>query len=258
MGHYEIPHVQVYAFLLIFTRLSTAFMFMPGFGGAFVNVRIRIFLAVTVSAVLYPLVGAQLPHLSNAPYALELSLIQEVLVGGFIGLVAKILLTIMEVAGSVISYTVGLSNAQIFDPEHGASEPILSTLITLAGTVLIFMMDFHHLLLIALADSYRTIPLDQGMFSQDAASSLLKLVSFSFRMGVQLSTPFLIVGLISQIAFGLVNRLMPQMQVFFVVMPLQLLGGLLLLMVTIGLMLYGFAENYSIQLQHLFGVTPYV
>lgn len=243
MGHYTIPLDQAYAFILIFSRIGAALVWMPGFGDARVSIRIRALVGVFLSLLLVPLLKS--PKMPVAPYLLEIALIQEIVIGTFVGLVGKILLSMMETAGSVISYTMGLSSAQIFDPEHGGQETLPAVFLSTIGLLMIFAMDLHHGLILSLIESFQMIPGGSVGFWQDFSTALIRLISFSFRVGIQLAAPFLIVGLVTQLAFGLVNRLMPQMQIFFVAMPLQIWGGLLILAVTMGLMVYAFGDHYA-------------
>ena len=115
----------------------------------------------------------------------------------------------------------------------------LSTL----AVVTLFAADLHHVLLRALADSYAMFPAGSPVPSSDFADAASQLLSRSFSLGLRMAMPFLVYGIVLFVALGLVQRLMPQMQVFFVALPLQLTLGLVLLAIGTGLAMTIFIED---------------
>ena len=127
----------------------------------------------------------------------------------------------------------------------------LRSFLTLLGITLVFATDLHHLVIAALNDSYNIFAPGQVPLVGDMAHHITRVVTTAFRIGIQLSAPFLVFGLLFNLGLGVLSRLMPQMQVFFVGMPLSILLGLLLLLLVVGAMMgtfTGYLEGVLINL----------
>lgn len=235
-------------FFLVFCRLGSAIMMLPGFGEVFVSPRLRLLLALAVALVATPVVGGGLPRPADGG-ALVLLLLSEIAVGLFIGTVARLMISALQVAGTVIGFQISLGSAFVYDPMVGQQGAITGSLLTMLGLVLLFVTDLHHLLLAGLIGSYGVfVP---GVLAPvgDFADLVARTVADAFRIAMQLAAPFLLVGILISLGMGLLSRLMPQLQIFFVAVPAQILVGLLALLVTISYgmtwFLQGFADGIS-------------
>jgi len=186
-----------------------------------------------------------LPAPPTQPLALFLALMNEIIFGIFIGGAARLIMSGLHVAGTVIAFQSGLAAAQNFDPTQGSQSALVGTFMILLGVVVIFAFDLHHLLLWAMRDSYDLFPPGQlaspGEFAELAASS----VSRAFALGIQISAPFLVYGIIFNVGLGLLSRLMPQLQVFFIAMPLNIIIAFLILALVIGAGMTWFADYFE-------------
>ncbi|MBU2326194.1 MAG: flagellar biosynthetic protein FliR, partial [Alphaproteobacteria bacterium] len=124
------------------------------------------------------------------------------------------------------------------------SENQMTNLISFGGLLLLFMMDFHHVVFRALVDSYTVMPLGGMPDSQKMLITLTDTLSQTFMLMLRLASPFMIFGLMFNVAVGLVNKLAPQVPVFYISTPYLLLGGLLLVYFTIAAMVMQFAQNF--------------
>ena len=134
----------------------------------------------------------------------------------------------------MIAQQLGLGFVTAVDPTQGEQGMIIGNFLTLLGITLFFATDMHHLVIAALNDSYTLFEPGDLPTSGDAAALITKTVAGAFRIGIQLSAPFIVFGLLFNIGLGVLARLMPQMQVFFVGLPLSILLGLLILFLVIG------------------------
>jgi flagellar biosynthesis protein FliR len=219
---------NIFAALLVFARIGSAMMLLPGFGEVYVLQRFRLLLAVFISLLLLPLLSPLLPALPSSPSALLILLGTEIGIGVFIGTVARLVLSGLDMAGQVVSLQTGLSNAVIFNPLQSSQSPIPSTLYSTLGVLLIFMTNLHYVMLKGLVDSYMVFPPGKLPPIGDLSQTVAHVVAGSFRLGIEMAAPFIVVGTIFFIALGLIGRLVPQLQVLFVSQPLQIMGGLLL------------------------------
>ena len=230
------------AFLLVFARVGTMVMLLPGIGELNLPSRVRLSMALILAAILLPL------H-RNA-YAVDLKalgpvivlLVQEIMIGAVLGLTARLAISGLQVAGSVIAQQLGLGFVTAVDPTQGEQGMIIGNFLTLLGITLFFATDMHHLVIAALNDSYTLFEPGDLPTSGDAAALITKTVAGAFRIGIQLSAPFIVFGLLFNIGLGVLARLMPQMQVFFVGLPLSILLGLLFLLLLLGAMMSFFLD----------------
>jgi flagellar biosynthetic protein FliR len=170
-------------------------------------------------------------------------LFQEIIVGGVLGLTARLAISALQVAGSVIAQQLGLGFVTAVDPTQGQQGIIIGNFLALLGVTLIFATDLHLLVIRALNESYDLFRPGELPVVGDMAQLVTSTVATAFKIGIQLSAPFLVFGLLFNLGLGILSRLMPQMQVFFIGMPLTIILGLLLLLLVIGAMM-GVFVNY--------------
>ncbi len=236
---------NLFAFFLVFARMGGAIMVLPGFGEAFVFARGRLLLALAVSLVVLPVVEPGLPPLPGSPLMLFLLLGGEIAIGLFMGLIARITLLSLQTAGMIIAYQSSMANALIPDPIAGQQGAVAGSFLMTLAIVLIFVTNLHHVMLAALVDSYALFPAGALPVVGDISDTAARLVADSFRLAIQIAAPFLVIGLIFQIGVGLLARLMPQVQIFFVAMPVQIALGLLILMLTVSAGMMWFLDRFE-------------
>lgn len=233
---------SLFAFMLVFVRLGAAFLVMPGIGEQFVTARFRLLLALAISLLMMPVLKPILPPRPPTPGDLVLLVLAEAVVGVFIGTLARVMLSSLETAGFLIANQLGLSAAQSFNPAMASPGNALSGLLGILAMVLLFATNLHHMLILGIVDSYSLFAPGQGLPVADATEHLTRTVAQSFLIGVQLSAPFVVIGGLFYLGIGLVSRLVPQIQIFFVTMPIQVLMGTLLFSLSLSaLMLYWLA-----------------
>src|SRR6266403_3163427 len=148
--------------------------------------------------------------------AMVILLIHEIVIGVVLGATARVTLSALQVAGSVIAQQLGLGFVTAVDPTQGQQGLLIGNFLTLLGMTLLFATDSHHLVIAALNESYRIFSPGELMSSGDVASLATRAFAAAFKIGMQLSAPFLVFGLVFNIGLGVLARLMPQMQVYFV------------------------------------------
>jgi flagellar biosynthetic protein FliR len=241
----EILTLDIYRFFMVFARIGAALMLFPGFGATMVSTRIRLILALALSLVLLPIVGPLYPNLPRHLGGLTLLIFGEVAVGIFLGVLTQVVMSAMNVAGTFIGFQIGLTNAFSYDVVAEQQSSTLSAFLANVALVALFTTDLHHLLIRALTDSYATFVPGQLLPLGDFAETLSHLLSESFGMGIRLAAPLLVYGLIFYAGLGLLSRLAPQIQVFFVALPLQVFSGLWMLMVALPVMIIVFLRFFE-------------
>ena len=234
------------AFLLTFARVGTMVMLMPGVGEVNMPSRVRLTIALVLTAILLPAHQTAYSVDLNALGPVLLMLFQEIIIGGVLGMTARLAISALQIAGSVVAQQLGLGFATAVDPTQNQQGVLVGNFLTVLGITLIFATDMHHLVIAALNDSYVIFAPGEMPIVGDVAQHITKVISTAFRIGIQLSAPFLVFGLLFNLGLGVLSRLMPQMQVFFIGMPLSILLGFMLLLLVIGTMMgtfTGYIEN---------------
>jgi len=238
--------INVFNFMLVFARLSVVFLLLPGISAAYVPMRLRLILALLITVLILPVVQPSLPPQPEAPAALVWLVVSEVLIGGFLGALIQILMAALELAGQMISTATGLTNAMVDDPITEEQSAIIIGLLNLIAVAVIFITGVHHYMIMAVVDSYNLFVPNAPLFTKDMLTMASTLLNQAFYMGVRLAAPFLVFEMVFQISSGVLSRLSPQLNVFFVVLPAQIVLGLSILMIslpTVILLFMHFLDN---------------
>jgi len=240
---------RVFVYALVFARTGAMVMLLPSIGDAGIPSRVRLVLALAISFALTPIVAPNYPQTGISSAAgLAFMVAQEATAGLLVGLMSRIIMSALTVAGTLISMQTGLAYAQSIDPSMGEQSAIVGTFLSLLGAVLIFATDLHHLAIAAIEGSYALIPVGAPLPTNDMAELTLRLVTGAFGLGLQLAAPFIVFAFAVNSATGILARMMPQLQVFFVAMPINILVGFMLMMLLIGSMMTVFLNFYTAQM----------
>jgi flagellar biosynthesis protein FliR len=236
-------------FMLVFARVGAMVMLLPGLGESNIPVRIKLAVAVLLTLVILPLhrQAYQIDMQSMAP--LVVMMIHELIVGIVLGATARVTLSALQVGGAVIAQQMGLGFVTSVDPTQGQQGVLIGNFLTMLGVTLLFATDSHYLVIAALNDSYAIFSPSDLMPSGDIAALASRAFTAAFKLGLQLSAPFLVFGLVFNIGLGVLARLMPQMQVYFVGVPLSIFAGFLVLAVVLTAMM-GTYLDYFIGVMH--------
>lgn len=232
---FAIPQLAT-AFMLAFARVGTLVMLLPGTGELLIPTRLRLSFAILLTLTLFPLIRGLLPA-APTPSGLAALLIGEILVGLMLGLATRMIVAALQVAGTIVAQELGLSFATTVDPSYGGQDASIANFLTLLGVTLVFATDLHLVAIAAIRDSYALLPPVGVPDSGDAARLAIGAVGRGFALGVQIAAPFIAFGFLFNLGLGILSRLMPQMQVFFVALPLTILVGCLVLVAALGIMM---------------------
>ncbi len=242
---------ELFALVLVFARIGAALMVMPLFGEQSIPARARLLFALAVTITVTPFLTPILPPMPATGLGLAILLIGEILIGIFIAMLIRILFILLEIAGSAIVMQIGLSSATIFNPMISEQTSAFATFFGLIGLVIMMQTDMHHLLLRGIVDSYGLFAPGQGIILGDASQSIVQVVGQAYRVGIQMTGPFFIAMTMVNVALGLLSRLMPQLQVFFLAQPVQIILGFILLIVTLTSLMYVFVDTIGNAIQGL-------
>ncbi len=234
---------ELAAYAIVFCRLGAAMMFLLGFGDSAVNARSRLVLALAVTFVMGGVFGEG-SHLISGFWTAVSAVISEIVIGLFIGLAGRLTITALQSAGSIIAAQISLSNALSTDLVSAQQGSLPANFLTIVGVMLLFATDLHHLLLAGVAHSYETFPIATAPQWDGFAEAVATIVSEGFSIALALAAPFILVGITVSLGMGLLARLMPQVQVFFIIMPLQITVGLGLLALTLSAGMHWYLQRF--------------
>ena len=241
-------------FLLIFARLGTLVMLMPAIGDRAVPTNIRLVFALVLTLLFYPVTAAIMPPVPTSLYAIAVLAAGEMLTGFIIGMSARLVLAAMQVAGASIAFQMGLGFAVSNDPTQGQQGALIGTFLSMLALTMIFATDMHHLFIMALVQSYKLFQPGDILPTSDIMQAVIELISGMFVIGIQVSAPFMVFGLVFYLGLGLLSKLMPQIQIFFIAMPANIMIGFILLAVVLGTIMTWYMEHIEQSIRPFLGL----
>jgi flagellar biosynthesis protein FliR len=234
---YALTHTLLatsFGFMMVLCRCGAAIMLLPGLSEDGPPATVRVGLAGAMAILLLPIVGPHLPPAPDDFPHLAALIAGELLAGGFLGWLARLVALALPSAAQIMSLSTGLSSVLQPDATFGAQTSGLGRLFGMAVPVLVLSSGLYALPLSALAGSYAALPPGLPPPGADLTEMAVRAVSAHFALALRLAAPFMLIGSVWQVGLGLLSRLVPQLQIYFAALPGQVLGGLLLLGVLAG------------------------
>ncbi|MEQ8369256.1 MAG: flagellar biosynthetic protein FliR [Alphaproteobacteria bacterium] len=236
---------EVVVVFLVFARLGSAAILLPGLGEASVPVRVRLLAALALSVAVAQMVRPTLPAVPDMPVALLVLLGGEIAIGLFIGTIGRLLVIALAIAGEIVAFQTNLSAAQAFNPGLGQQGVLTSSFLTTLGVLLIFVTNLHHVLIAGLVDSYLVFPPSQLPPLGDVTDTVVRTGAEAFLIAAQITAPLLLIGIVFNIGLGILARLMPQLPVLFVALPAQIGIGLTVFGLTLSAGMLIFLDRFA-------------
>jgi len=239
------PQGTILALFLAFCRIGACVMVLPGFSSARIPQQVRILVAVALSMAVLPVLWDTIYPKASAGGANYILLIfTESLIGVMYGMMARLYTLGLQFAGTVISMMIGFSAPGGSDIVEDSSETSLTSLITFSALMILFIMDFHHYVFKALVDSYSVIPFGGHLQMQATLISFTDTLQATTYIMRRLASPFILYGLMFQVSVGFINKLAPQIPIYFIATPYLLMGGLFMLYLSIAAMVSQFSDAF--------------
>ncbi len=226
------------AFLLIFVRMTGLFIVAPIFGRRNIPTYLKIGFSFFTAIILVNTIQIPAPEAYVSMLQVAFMAAKEFIVGITIGFIAYLAFTAIYVAGEIIDMQIGFGVVNIMDPISNIQVPITSNVYFILSMLVYLAVNGHHSLIKALFDSYTVVPLGTAVFNAAIADNLMAVFGTIFAVGFKIAAPVIAAILITDVALGTVSRMVPQLNVFVIGMPLKILVGIVILMVTIPMFLY--------------------
>ena len=238
-----ITELFLFPFFMVFLRLGTLVMIMPALSDTSVPMRIRVLFALTAAFVMFPALESRIPDVPSSTAVMITLALGEMFIGLLLAIGARLFLATMAIAGDMLSFMVGFQAATLFDPRLGGISTAPAVFLTLTGTMLILATGLHLYMIQAVFESYEVLPVGFMPLMGDVATAIIKLVANIYVIGLKLAAPIITTGFLIYMAFGLLNRLVPQVQAFFIALPLTIAVGLFVLGASLTTMLTLFNDE---------------
>jgi len=224
-------------FIFVFIRISTLFLSFPFLSENFVPLNIRILLILSLSFFILPYVPSQVNLESLSLISIFLLVLKEIFLGLFLSLLVRIFYGIVLYASELISYMMGLTVVNSFDPTFGMVS-VLGRFFVFLFLLVFFETGGYRIFFGALFESFRVLPVGSIHIPDSLLTVFIREGSLLFYLAFKMAFPFLLSLFITNLALALINRLIPQINVFIVGLPLQLFVGLLFLYLGFGILIY--------------------
>ncbi|NMO21600.1 flagellar biosynthetic protein FliR [Pyxidicoccus fallax] len=228
----------IFTVALLMCRIMPVLIFSPFLGGDVVPTELKMGVGLTLSIVLFPVIqdSVKTIPLSALPYIALMA--KEVFIGFSLAFVVNVVFEAARVAGNLVDTMAGSNNAQLYVPQIGQQVTLFSNLKIQLAVVLFLTLDGHHLVIQALGDSLVAVPLDGFPRFGGGAWPFFDLVIRVFadllRVSLALAAPGMLATFLTDVALGAINRVAPQIQVFFISMSIKPLVSVLLIFLVMG------------------------
>lgn len=241
------PETVVLAAFVAFCRIGGCFLIMPGLSSARVPVQVRLFVAVAATfALLVHLWDHIVPFIDRRPQVLAPMIVSELMIGGLIGGLARLYVLALHFIGSAIAMLIGYGGMGGTAIEENEPQAALASIISFSALLLLFVFDFHHEIIKALVTSYEVAPLNTFFNPRAALVDVTDTLSESFLLVLRLGSPFVAYAILVNLTIGFVNKLVPQIPVYFISLPFVIAGGLIIFYFAIGTMISLFADGFVV------------
>lgn len=212
-------------------RVTGVVLIAPIFGAVFAPMRVRVLIAVVIAVAMLPAIP-ELPQYSPLSAAGFLAIGREIVIGATIGFMLKLVVEAATFAGQVVSTGMGLSFAMVVDPQAG-NTPLLGRLYIITATLLLLAANAHLALIAAVAESYTLLPIGESSLPAAGAMDVARFGSVIFSGAMHLAMPAVISILMVNVAFGVISRAAPTLNLFAVGFPVTLMLGFVVLTLSV-------------------------
>ena len=241
-----VTQTSILAAFLAFCRVGACFMVMPGLSSVRVPMQVRLFTSIAVTIGLLTFLWDRIyPFVDPHPAILVPMIASELLVGGLIGIMTRLYMQALRFIGAGLAMLIGFNTAGGTAIEEAEPQAPMAELISFSALLLLFAFDFHHDVIRALVASYSVAPLNVFFNPQAALVDVTDTVSDAFFLVVRLGSPFIAYAVLVNLTVGFVNKLTPQIPVYFIAQPLIIGGGIVLFYFAVGTMLSLFADGFA-------------
>lgn len=230
---FELSPLYLQNFALILARVSTVLVVAPVFGHRSIPPHAKIGLAVFVTLVFLPLESQQLAAVPNGLIGLVLAMAKEVAVGLIVAFTVILVMIGLQMAAQLVGVQIGFGIGQLVDPLSGVGSATLDQFYMVLATLVFLTMNGHYLVIEGLGRTFDVVPVNEFDATALQGDGMLLLLAAMFVIAIRIALPVMAAMLLTDLTLGFVARSFPQLNVLVVGLPLKVLVGLLVLMISL-------------------------
>lgn len=239
--HLQYNEIKIFLFILI--RVGVILFLLPFFNSRVIPVLTKAALALILTVVLFPVSSSHIGSFPDTLWGMSGLVTGELIIGMILGLLVQMFFEGVRMMGQLAGIETGFAIANVLDPQSGAQSSIMSNMAYLIALLLFLILNGHHILLNAIRESFAIIQPGSVSLNKQVFNEIIKSSGDMFIIAVQIGAPVIAAILFVQVAFGLITRLIPQMNIMVVAFPVQIVTGLFFFGVSLWVMLQ-FMERY--------------
>lgn len=229
-------------FLMVLIRTLALFGTAPLFSNRAIPSTVKVWAGAFVAFALFPLIAAQSGHISLDIGSLVVHAVQEFIIGASIGFTLGVLFSGVIYSGDLIGVDIGFSISSLIDPQNGVSAPVIGQMQYILAVFIFLILNGHFFLLQALKASYEIVPIAGLAISGKVVEVIVKITGMIFITAIKIGAPVLISLFLTDVLMGIIARMVPQINVFFVGLPLKIGVGLMMLAASVPFFVYVFSK----------------
>lgn len=261
MSVYDFDQSQILLFFAALVRVSCLLIMLPVFGHTAIPSIARVLFCFSLTLIMFPTAMAQAtidPSLLSGTLGIALLVFKEALVGFVVGFVVKVFFEALSFAFSLIGVQMGFAMAAQYDPHMESSTPVVSQFILILATLLMLTTNTHHLMLRGLAQTFEAIPIGTGGASKELVGYMMELGNQVFIIGVRISAPMALVIFLINLAFGIISKAVPQINVLVVSLSVNVVAGFVVLLLVMPALGTNMNDVFADMINQMMQVTRYL
>ena len=239
----SIPYREFKAFFLVLIRVSIIFQMLPFFNARVIPILAKAGLAFVITIILFPVINTKMVEFPSTIFGMAQLILGEFIIGSILGLLVLVFFEGIRMMGQMVGFQTGFAITNILDPQSGAQISILANLAYLVAMIFFLLLNGHHILLRALRDSFEIIHVGSLGLNVKMLNKIIPIYGDMFGIAVKIGAPAIAALLFTNLAFGLIVKLIPQMNIMIVAFPVQITIGLIFFGVSLEVLLK-FMETY--------------
>lgn len=240
--------------LMIFLRIAAAFVAAPVFGNQALPATLKMVLALTISYIIFLTISKEPNTIPINLFSLFINGLKEIMTGLLIGFMLNFVFYGVNYAGTLIGFDMQLSMSEMFNPMDETSSNIIGEVLNFGAILIFFLIDGHHYFIRGLAYSFNIVHVGHFAINESVFNLIMQYTSGIFIIAIKIASPLLVTFFLIHIAEGIISRVIPQMQVFFVTQPLKLALGFIMIASVVPIYVYVIKNLLKAYEDNLFGL----
>ena len=243
MNLLPISYPEFKSFFLILIRVGVILFMFPIFSSRLIPVLAKAGLAFIITIILFPVISDKMGEFPDTAWGMVQLMISEFIIGMILALLVQLFFEGIRMMGQLVGFQTGFAITNILDPQSGMQVSILANMAYLVAMALFLLLNGHHILLSAIRESFEIINVGSLSLNKQIFQKIIDTSADMFAIAIKIGAPAIAILLFTQVVFGLITKLIPQMNIMIVAFPVQIVIGLMFFGVSLQILLR-FMEGY--------------